>query len=257
MGDCKAYHNFLLETNPKKYTKRVYDMILKSHLCGRARDLACIIPYDKIQSENGAFLIVNALHKLYFLAVLSTVYSKFNSLVVLSTCQILVVRTFKTRYASPVPKFNAYGDSLQLPEPIAAFMFMKSAGITNNHRVSILAAAAKDVLVGKAVESVDIKALLSDACLVKKVTHETVASILRQYAGQDDSLSLDRLLSANCGNVGRSRSSNQSNKNRIQRIKCKFSCRRCGNYGPWKDGYINDGSLKSETPGYDSSRSEK
>lgn len=51
-------------------------------------------------------------------------------------------------------------------------MLMKSAGITDNQSVSMLAAAVKDLLVGKADESAESDARLPDASLVKKETYE-------------------------------------------------------------------------------------
>lgn len=44
---------------------------------------------------------------------------------------------------------GAHGESIQIPESMIAFMIMASDRVNDNHRLSILAAAEKDVLVDK------------------------------------------------------------------------------------------------------------
>lgn len=95
MEDWKSYHDLLPDANLKMYHKQVCGMILKLQLHDRARELARRIPSDKIQSEGGAFHIVNALYERDFLAVLSTVYSDFKQSSQLSTWHIQVVQKLR------------------------------------------------------------------------------------------------------------------------------------------------------------------
>lgn len=103
---------------------------------------------DRIQSENGALHIANVLQKRDSLAVLPTVYSYFNIPVNCRSETSDSFGNFETRFASVLSKFNAHSDRLELPQQITVFMLVGGAGITNSHSVSMLAAAAKDILVG-------------------------------------------------------------------------------------------------------------
>lgn len=156
-------------------------MILRSQLYGRARDLVCIITSNNNHSETADLHIVNALLKRNFLSVLSAVYANFNPLV---SCRCETSESFgnyKTIFASNVSNFNVYGKSLHLPEPITAFMPMAGATITDNHRVSISAAATKNVVIGMVEDLVEDEARLFDASLVNHVKYETFATFLRRY----------------------------------------------------------------------------
>lgn len=115
------------------------------------------IPTDMLQSDDGAKHIANSIYKRDSLTGLSTLYTDFNNLVSYVHGSNVSFKNYETRFAALISKFNGHGASLNLPESITAFMIMSSADINDSHCVSILAAAAKDVMVAKREDSQNAK----------------------------------------------------------------------------------------------------
>lgn len=135
---------------------------------------------------------------------------------------------------------------------------MSSAKVSDNHRVSILAAAAHDVSAIK--EEVDAVSLtkISNADIVHSVSYETIASILRQCErpNNNNTHGTERSLHANQGRFGNNRNRNGGGSERLRRMKDKFPCRKCGKYGHWQSEHLANGSLKRGISSYDKPQSD-
>lgn len=91
--------------------------------------------------------VVEATSKRDTLTVLNEVYEDFHALLIVQRGANESFKNYESQFAALVSRFNAHGLSLHLSEPILAFMPTTSAGIANNHRVSMLAAASNDVCI--------------------------------------------------------------------------------------------------------------
>lgn len=200
---------------------------------GHARDLARGVDSEKAQSENGAFYMVNAIHKRDSLAILSKVYADCNNLINCQRGSNESVSKYETRSSALLSKFNSHGKPFELREAITAFMLMSSPKVSDNHRVSILAAAAQDVSAVKEEADVVSSTKISNAEIVQSFSYEIIALILRQCERSinNNTPGTERSLHANQGRFGNNRNHNGGGAERLCRIKDKFLCRKCGNYG--------------------------
>lgn len=137
-------------------------------------------------------------------------------------------KNYESLLAALVSRFNAHGLSLRLPEHILVFMLMTSAGIADNHRVSILVAVSNDVCT-KEEDEWSVKASVDN---VSNVYYETVPSLLQQC----------QIFSVtNCGGGGIPLNANYGSienhhvrrlsANRLGRLKIKISLQCCKKYG--------------------------
>lgn len=154
-------------------------------------------------------------------------------------------RKFETHFNALVSKFNSHGSVICLPESITAFMLMPSAVIDDNHRVSILATAGKDLSTAK---SEQVPSRQTSADIGKHVRYETVASILRQCEKRHRTLTYSQPLSVNQGKLGEGNDGGRRNGEHLHRMKCNKTCRQCRKFGHWKNDHADDGSLKPGAP---------
>ena len=75
-----SFHAKLPDSKSNKIPKGLREIMLHSHLYGRAKYLCKDIPFAKINSNEGDDLICKALHKKDALSVVSTVYTDFMQL---------------------------------------------------------------------------------------------------------------------------------------------------------------------------------
>lgn len=131
---------------------------------------------EQFQSKDSATHVVKVILERDNLTIWNEAYADLRSLVTTRRGASESFKNYESRFAALMSGFNAHELSPRLPEPILAYMPMTSAGIADNHRVSILAGASNDLCINEEGEWI----FKSNPDNVNNVQYETVASILQQ-----------------------------------------------------------------------------
>lgn len=187
VAEWLSYHDLLSDSNSNKLPKNVRGITLNSQLYGRVRDLVRSVPPGELECDEGTDHVVAAIYKRDRLTVLSDVNTDFNNVVNARRGTDKAFRNYEVRFQALLPKLFCHGSSLQMQEPITAFMLLFSSQMEDNQLISILAATAKKTSASDA----DKKKSTSSADLIKNVNYEAVGSILRQCERGSSNRTLD------------------------------------------------------------------
>lgn len=236
----KAFHDKLPPSNSNKIPSDLQGIILQSQLYGRAKDLCKALTDTEVQSDDGPYKIIKAVHKRDPLAVISEVYGDFTSLLMLKRGQTESFKNFATRFEAQFTKFNSHSDTTKLPDCLLAFMLLANSNLENNQRVSVLAAS-----VPRADES-STKSEESTESFLNKISYSSIAAVVRQCDVNRASSSINiphhNYLKSASAKFQR-KTKQKLTPEQLADLKSKSTCRKCGVLGHWESDHNPDGSL--------------
>lgn len=265
------YHDMLPDNSSNKIARKVRGMLLTSQLFGRAQDLIRSLGWSLIKSDDGADHIVRAIHKSDPLSFLSNMFADFNRLIHARRGDNETFKGFEARFAALVSKFNSHSSKKILTQPLTALLLLSSARVEDHQRISILAAAAKDLSAKTNPASLSLRtapttpapdapdvstpqlpiqlvqpttlggSVIPSLDYFNNVRYETVASILRQCETCQNNPPGRGGCRPGAG-AGRPPTRRKMASNELWPAKTAQTCTKCKKFGHWSTDYNPDGS---------------
>ena len=233
----KAMHDLLPADHNSKILPQLQGVILQSQLYGRAVDLVSKVTDAQLQGDNGALYIARAIYKTDPLSALTDGFMKFQSVLNTRRGPNETFRNFESRFDAAVSRFHTSSTEDKLSPSLIAFLLLANANVEDNHRISILAAAAPQD--DQADSNSD-----SDFSIPKyKLAYDTVATVIRSCDSVSAQVSRSNppahnsrspALTTHSVNNPKKNSRKKMSRDEIRELKKKSTCKDCGEIGHWK-----------------------
>lgn len=175
--DWKESLDPLPDSSPKKVSVSLQGIVLKSQLYGHAADQCTEITKEQLRSSDGVQFIVNSVYRRHYMSVISEAYEGFSALMNTRRGKMDYLKSFETRLAAAVAKFNSFSATTKLPQCTTSLMLLNKASIDHSQRVSALSAAAP--------AGTPFPEQASNDDFLKVVTYSQVSSMVKQCEKSD------------------------------------------------------------------------
>lgn len=134
-------HERLPDAKSNKIQKNLRGVCLHAQICGRAGDTCKVLTNGQLRQGGVRELICSLLYQRDTIYEELDVLCDLNALINSISSNNKSVRNYKPRFSAHVAKFNAKGNSVQLPESVYDLPLLLNTGVDDSQRLSVLSTA--------------------------------------------------------------------------------------------------------------------